>query len=142
MMGCRYSNKLAGGRNCPNPHEHPRSQFPPKRIISMRGSRIAAVGKASPHMVSNVGVAIHVVPTCIDDHPLMSYAGMPFVGFVEAERLDKSCIGIQHMQGIHRAMPPAPKKSAPSHGDESYPIIRQDTGIKLIPRTIRQLFEL
>ena len=125
--------------NRANVHLHPRPAFASRRIVAVEAARIAAVGIAGPDVVRNVRVAVHVIPTRIDQHAVVGDAGMPFVRFVIAQADDVAAVGPHRERGVHGAVAAATQVAAAALGDERDPAVGQHARIEIVPVAVGQL---
>ena len=107
----------------------------------MERTGIAAVGVAQPEMMGDIGIAVHVIPSAVDEHAMVIHAGVPFVGLMEADANDIATIRFHGMHGVDRTMSTATQIPAAAFGNEHYTPVRKRTRIKIIERTVGKLLQ-
>ena len=105
----------------------------------MHGPRIAAVRRHDPGMVGDIGVAIHVVPAGVEDHPVVRDAGSPFVRLVKTQAADVAAVGGHVVHGVRRAGPAASQVSAAPLADEGDPPAGHPARLEIVPGPVGQL---
>jgi len=90
--------------------------------------------------VGDAIIAVHIVPTGIDNFAIIIDAGVPFVGFVITDGDDIGAIGVHRVQreSHQRAGGAAAQIAAAALGHKGDPSARQPAGVEVIEAAVHE----